>query len=512
LPVAGYQIFRVAPASLSLVPRWATSLAIALALAGLVAWSFAERWGVLASSPFPLGVDGYFYPLEVRSLLEHGALAFPASPLTFWWMAPFAAITDPITGAKLAAALGGALVALPAYGVGARLARSRAAGLVAAAVATLSAGSAYLSIEFVKQGIGLTVALAALLAVLRAAETPSRARVATAAAALLATVLAHKLAAALVITLALAIALQEARGRGVLRGRRLLYLVTGLVGFAVVLAVLGAISPQRFASVSDLGRVTDALFTDPRWADAALVRGKYVLLFDHEALIGLFAALAAAAVLWSRRPQPPSGARVAALGLIVLAIVIAPPWLAITDPQGLGFRLRLAAFVPLAMCTAIVAGALPDRARGIACVCIAAAIACVPRDRDEGKVFAYPQLVASALALADHVPAGATLIVPERHVEFMVAWYTRAPVSARPEPIPYAKRVRVVLPLSSVNERFPLGAALAAARAEPLIDPPIALHPQARDGFVVVPEATWDWILAQLPQRSREHYARWPTI
>ena len=122
---------------------------------------------MLSDSPFPVGVDGYFYPVQLRSLLETGTLEYPAAPLAFWLMAPLAAVTDPITGAKLGAALFGALVALPAYGVGARLGRGRAAGLVAAALATTSAGSAFLTIEFVKNGIGLTMLLTALWLLLR---------------------------------------------------------------------------------------------------------------------------------------------------------------------------------------------------------------------------------------------------------------------------------------------------------------------------------------------------------
>ena len=128
-------------------------LGIAVALAALVAWSFLQRWEMLAVSPFPVGIDGYFYPIQVRALLEDGALRYPSSPLTFWWMAPFAAASDPITGAKLGAALGTALIALPAYGVGARFGRSRGAGLVAASLAATSASSLYLATEFVKQGI-----------------------------------------------------------------------------------------------------------------------------------------------------------------------------------------------------------------------------------------------------------------------------------------------------------------------------------------------------------------------
>src|SRR5688572_12824432 len=120
---------------------WAPGAAVTGAIAALVAWSFYQRWQLLASSPFPLGVDGYFYPVELRSLLDHGTLAYPTSPLAFYLLAPFAAATDPITGAKLGAAFYGAAVAIPAYGVGARLGAGRGAGLVAAAIATTGVGS-----------------------------------------------------------------------------------------------------------------------------------------------------------------------------------------------------------------------------------------------------------------------------------------------------------------------------------------------------------------------------------
>src|SRR5258706_13291464 len=116
---------------------------IAAALAALVAWSFWQRWRMLSASPFPVGVDGYFYPIQLRSLLAHGELAYPASPLAFYLLAPFAAATDPITGAKLGAAVLGAAIAGPAYGVGARLGGGRGARLGAAGLATTRVGPAY---------------------------------------------------------------------------------------------------------------------------------------------------------------------------------------------------------------------------------------------------------------------------------------------------------------------------------------------------------------------------------
>ena len=91
-------------------------------MAAISAW---QRWQILDATPYPVGVDGYFYPIQVRSILEHGVLRYPASPVAFYWMAPFAAVTDPIVGAKLGAAIGCALIAVPAFGVGAKLGGSQ---------------------------------------------------------------------------------------------------------------------------------------------------------------------------------------------------------------------------------------------------------------------------------------------------------------------------------------------------------------------------------------------------
>jgi len=521
-------------------------IAVGVALAALVAWSFWQRWQVLAGSPFPLGVDGYFYPIQLRSLLETGTLHYPSSPLTFWFMLPFAAATDPITGAKLGAALGPALVALPAYGVGARITGSRGAGLIAAALASTSATSLYLSIEFVKQGIGITVGLAALWLVLRALDVPSRPRIAAALAGLAAALLAHKLAAGVVLAIALPAALDEARGRGVLRGRRLLYLLAGLATLALVIVVLGHAFPRRFLSPGDAALVGGLLAKDAHWTAPALVAPRLTLAFEHDALLAALVSLAAAVTLRLRLHGPSShgrahgqpsassapptsprrshGTRTALWIVLAFGIVLGLPWLAVTDPQGLAFRLRISAFVPLALAAAVVAGpalAAIDRLAGrtlaplrreLVLAAIALVFAVRPHARPaEGMVLAHPAMVSAVMASTHHIPPGATVIVPERHILFMVAWYTRAKVSLRPEPVPYGERVRL-LPLAFTGMGSPLDTALDRARAEPGLAPPIGLHPRHHNGLVLVVEPTWDWLLAQLPPGGRAHFARWPTI
>ncbi|HSS00625.1 MAG TPA: hypothetical protein VLM79_26380, partial [Kofleriaceae bacterium] len=201
--------------------------------------------------------------------------------------------------------------------------------------------------------------------------------------------------------------------------------------------------------------------------------------------------------------------------ILLLAIAIGLPFLAVADRQGLGFRLRIAAFVPAALSAAIaVRAVLPlawRRDRLLAAAALAIVLLRPPDDRVEGQVLTHPALVAAAQALAGHVPAGATLIIPERHIAFMVAWYTRAPIAIRPERIPRDQRMRL-LPLHFIGEGSALDRTLTAARAEPSLSPPIGLHPRHPNGLVLVPEATWDWILAHLPAADRVHFARWPTI
>lgn len=525
----------------------AVSITIAAALAALVAWSFWSRWTILTETPFPVGIDGYFYPIQLRSLLAHGALAYPASPLAFWLMAPLAALTDPITGAKLGAALFGALVALPAYGVGARLGKSRGAGLLAAALATTSAGSEFLTIEFVKNGIGITVGLTALWLVLRAVERRTRARIGAAIAAVIAAYLAHKLAAALVVAIGVPALFVEAAGTGKLRGRRLLYAIVGLGAAAIVALVLGLVFPERFLSPGDVA-LSHALLGEAHWDLPALVTPTAVLWMGHEALLGaLFAAAAIASLSrlvkralaqqvtrtgdFELLPAWSPGERVAAWIVVGLSLAIALPWLEISDPQGLGFRLRIIAFVPMALCAAIaarglyvfsglaigVAAAIRERARwlpireGTFAAAALVIVLAMPRDRTAGRVLAHPAMVSAVEGLAGRIPEGGIAIVPERHIAYMITWYTGVPFRQRPDDVPPERRWRV-MPLAFIGAKSPLDAALLDARREPSLVPPIGTHARHPNGLVLVAEPTWTWILERLPPEVRAYYERWPTI
>ena len=345
---------------------------------------------------------------------------------------------------------------------------------------------------------------------LRAGERPTRGRIAAAVAGLVAAALAHKLALALALVAAVPAAIAEAHARGLLGRARL--------AVAIAVAALGCtIAVVATGAVDQLGALWSAT---PEWDAPTLAD---YLVFDHEALIGGLVGLAIVALLVPRLRgalgialEQSASERAVSIVAAAAAIAIACPWLAVDDAQGPGFRLRLIAFVPLAICAGIGVGAvLPKLGRDgwqIAAACALGLVIIAPRDRSEGVIGTAPELVAGCTALSGHIPEGATVVVAERHVEYMAAWYARATVTLRPEAVPAEHRVRLLLPMSPVTGGEHLVRAIELARATPGVDPIVELHPTIPNGLVLVTEPTWRWLLAHMPADASAHFAAWHTI
>jgi hypothetical protein len=506
--------------------RWLTAAALLL----LTCYGAWLRWRTLAASPYPLGVDGYFYPIQLRELLERGQLYYPSAPLAFWLMAPLAALTDPIVGVKLGATAAGALVTWPAYAAAARLvpAHRRVAGLAAATVAVSSAGSLMLATEFVKNCFGVTVGLAAVAALWAVAEQPSRRRAALALGALLAALLTHKMAWALALLLGAPPLGYVAWRDPAWRSRRRVIVVAG-GALALAWAVGGAAAP-RFVALGDLALLRGLGSGRWLWSAPALATSDLVVPLHGEAwLAGAAALLAAALLLYQRRARGADGADAASTGrtlavplVLLCAGLVAWPALAVADPQGLGFRLRVVAFVPLALAAALSLGtavALAARAgrrgrrAGHAAVAVALTswLASAPTALDRGVVHAHPAMIRAIRGVPTVVPRGDTVVVAERHLAFMATWYGRVITSLRQDAGAPGRRWRL-MPLAFIGLDSPLAHAIDSARQRADLAVPIGLHLNHRNGLVVMPEATWQWILAQLPPGARRIYAAWTSL
>jgi hypothetical protein len=306
----------------------------------------------------------------------------------------------------------------------------------------------------------------------------------------------------------------EARARAGWRWLAIAVLVTApLLGAALV-----ALARR------ELGLVETLLVGDARWDLPGFVGRVRTLWLGREATWAAGLALAFAAVLYHRRVDPglrkaapvrPSALAMAA-ALAALASAIALPWIEVDDGQALGFRMRIAAFVPMALLAAAVLGSyatlLPSRARTPALAAVAALwVALQPPVRGDGAIFTHPALAVSMEALAAELPDDAVIVCPERHILFMTAWYTRRPGRLRPERVPRDRRWRL-LPGAFIGAGSELDRLLLEARGVPELVPPRGLHPRAANGHVILPEATWEWVLERLPADDRRRMLRWPTI
>ncbi len=478
------------------LPRWL----VAGGLAALALWTFWDRWQFLSASPYPTGVDGFWYAVQLRSLVGGHGLYYPAAPLALWLMAPLAAVSDPFTGAKLGAALASAALPLAVYPLGRRIGGSRATGLLAAVLVATSAGSFYLATEFVKNAIALPVGMAALVAIARALERPGRARIAVAGLLVVATGLAH--------LLVLAFVLVAAAPPAVLLGRKRAVAIAALVG--AVAAALVAWHER------DL--VAGLFSAQADWALPALRLGGRALLFRHEVAIAGAVGLAALLVLALARGLPalasdvPLSARALGIGPAAWALLFALPWIDAGDPDGLAFRVRLLSFAPLALAAPLLAAhalARLDATWRMTAVMLATGLALYRPGRYEAPVVrADPELAAAVARARGVVPAGDMIVTPERQILFMTVWYTGVETRLDPASVPAAHRWRLV-PMSYMSED--LVRALDDARAAPGVAAPLSLHRGNRNGLVLLPEETWEWVLARLPDAEARAYRRWPT-
>lgn len=462
---------------------------VGVVVAGLFATAAWLRWRALRSSPYPTGVDGYWYLIQVRSLLEEHRLHYPGPPLVPWLMAALTRLVGPISALKAVAAVGSAAIVIPGYLVAKRIAQATGPALAGAALLATSAQSFYLSTEFVKQGVGLSLAMGFVAALAALVERPGLGRAVIAGLLLLACGLCHSTASGLAVVLTLPLAVAS------LRPRRAV-LVGGSIALVACAAVFFLRPPfaHLFCARADLSFAV----LRPHAAPA--------LVLGHE--VAWAAILATAALLVAKRKLP-----ALAMGFVAFALFQALPWINVVDDQGLGPRLRLCASICLAPCAALVLERLLRRLRFrnravVVSLTIAFIVVLRPWTSAEGVVNAHPAMVEAVSRLPAVVPPGAVVIVPERHVTFMATWYARIDARLRPPPVCGDRCFRL---MPGAEIQTDLWAALVELRAAPVtgIAPPIDLHAWHPNGLVLLPEATFQYLLAHLRPTERRWYSDW---
>ncbi|MBZ4373865.1 hypothetical protein [Corallococcus sp. AS-1-6] len=490
-------------------------LVSALAVSGLFIWSGFARASFLLQSPHPMGVDGYYYAIQLRSLAEDWRLFYPSLPLCFVWLLPFSLLSDPIIGTKLGAAIATAAAVFPVNALARRFTGDRGAGLVAATLVAISAQSRFLSTEFVKQGVGLTLAAGTWALLGASLDRPSKGRFALALGLLSLTALTHRFAfcVALFVTLPVFVTwvCQTVDWKA---DRRSLLLLGGTVAVSVGVGVIWRLSfGNDFVVMSKLFQMK------PDWSFATLaLPGAPPLVFHHEvrwAAVASLLTLGLSSSPGAARASPLRGHVVAfRAGFVSLALFVAVPWLDISNAEGPAMRLRLVAFLPLAICAALVfrqcLGRLTPSVRLIVGAIMAVGLPWIPTARHEGTVTTAPSRVMAMKELAAKLPADSLVVTTERQLAFMVTWYARAPAQRAIPALLNPDRTFRLIPSNALEPDMALALAARRKRATGVDACPQDLLPSRPGSLTLLQEQIYQSLTHSLPLESQMYWQAWP--
>lgn len=336
-----------------------------------LAWLLAWR--------VPLGLDGYYYVLQVRSILTRGTPHFstPFALPHYLLAVPAFVAGDPVTGLKIGTAIVGALLAMSAGLLVWRLSGRAFWALTASASVSVSSLNQAFCTEFIANYVGLLACAGLLLALERRTRSADRLRSnLLVLLAIIACVATHR-SAALVAVLTVGAYAIAARWHG---RRVLLLAIVGTATVTIVLAladrVRAGLPPLLQWLLADLGRwpmprLGDGLFR----AEAAALAIALPLLAiarrrDAEAtnwsLVGALACVAAVLVLnpWATYGQGLGGipGRLGLWGLLFVPIVVAIALETVSRGTGASWRAAAAVLAILAPFGGVVSHRLPGAA------------------------------------------------------------------------------------------------------------------------------------------------------
>lgn len=232
------------------------------ALLAVLLLSAARDAFVLLRYPVAVGIDGYYYVLQVHELLTRGQLYFPTgTPLVFHVLAALAALTgDAVLAIKIGSVALHLALCAGLYALVSDSTRSRWLGVLAASISAVSAMHFYMVAEFIKNLCALALLLWGWWAIVR---SPRRRRAPWAIAALalfIAAACSHRSAWALMSTMfTFHLLMRSLLTKGHFNRRKVLALLA-----AITLAISPAVvAAQPFVEVP--GWLGKEVLTRPRW-------------------------------------------------------------------------------------------------------------------------------------------------------------------------------------------------------------------------------------------------------
>jgi len=508
-------------------------------LAGIVAAAAAARAWLHFRTPLAPGINGAYYFVQARAVLEHGLPGVPDLPLTFWLHAALAWLVEHLGGlardpavvlaVKSADSLLPALAAVPIAWLGWRWQRTAArpsfiAALAPAALVVLGAQALGMTGEFQKNSLAL-VWLATLAPAAHVFLTRPAFRTALAPLGLLALLgLTHVgvLGASLVFSALLAVGAIVSAEPG--RRRKILALT---LGGAVIVAVAATIiykvyDPSRVVRLIKAFREPSTFLDNPGQGNFPGARGGLPplplplgggppggagLMRWAQGLVFLAVAGTGLGLAWGRRKSLPPADRTVLVAAAVTAAALGGPFYDMDKSH----RLMLIAAVPAAMTLSFVLAAMTnDTARRIVgSLVIVGTLASAALFLPHGgqptiSEAARDELRALAQATA---PADRSLIVARHGLEWWAAWILHTHIAqfqavkdsdwTKFDHVFYLTEKKRQTPPGGPGGRPPRGPGRPADARDAAMGPPNGPPPGGPPGGF--PGGGPDWLAAKIP-------------
>ena len=416
-----------------------------MALARVIALAVLARAWLHFTTPYVPGVNGAYYLVQARSLIEHGVLGIPDMPLTFYlhaalaslltWAAGLAQADAILWAVKLCDSVLPPLAAWPVFVVVRRWAAVRGLGneapFAAAVLACLASPLIGMVGEFQKNSLAL-VWLAALAVTLHDwLDAPTRRNGAGVLVCLLLLGLTHigVLGSAVVLIFSVLLVFL-ALNRGVVNWRQFLPWVAagvGLLGLAAVV-VLWKFDPAR------IYRLFTALTNPAKFSSDGLQMpmmpggGMGALRWLPSAVFAL-AVVPSIIIAWRRRNTLPSAEAALVTGSALTVLVLTGPWFSMDKSMRFNLiallpAILVAAFAMLHISTAWRRWAVLSLAL---CLGLGGTVSILPRG---GQAILSDSALLELQNLRQHISRPAqTLVCAQHGVEWWSAWFLRTRIS-----------------------------------------------------------------------------------
>ncbi|MCX6085561.1 MAG: hypothetical protein NTX94_03865 [Caldiserica bacterium] len=410
-----------------------------LAFAGLavvVLAAIAVRVSIQFGTSLMPGMNGAYYLVQVRAVIEKGHLAEHDMPLIFWLQAALAKLVQSLStltlepsivlASKLFDSIVPPLAAIPAFLMAIRWPggkRSAWAGITAATLAVLSSGPLRMVGDFQKNALGMLWVLSCAYCLQQGLDRRSWRYVAAAGLFLGLVGMTHIGAFGVTLALVVLVILTWALFASGRPRRALLAIGGGTVAVAGLLGLLMVLGDSsRITRLMTLLSTPLSLFRSSTMGSSVGV-GTWLRLQDPQTfLLSLVLSIAAGAVLIWRRHKLQPWERALVIASAILTLFLSSPFLS----QDMASRFQLMAFSPAVVLVAFLAARSGNLALRSAVVVgvIAIVLATVPGtvqspNRPSITEASYSELTSLGTSMTD--PAH-TLIIARHGLEWWVAW------------------------------------------------------------------------------------------